>query len=34
MIIGWGVPAIIVAITVGINKTDNYGDNGEMWVCL
>ena len=25
MVIGWGAPAIIVAVTMGINKLENYG---------
>lgn len=33
-LIGWGIPLLTVAITLGVNKTDNYGplDSGVCWL--
>ncbi|KAL8620952.1 hypothetical protein ACOMHN_044099 [Nucella lapillus] len=33
-LIGWGVPLVTVAITLGVNRTDNYGplDSGVCWL--
>ncbi|XP_050392607.1 uncharacterized protein LOC126811152 isoform X2 [Patella vulgata] len=33
-IVGWGIPLVIVAITLGINNTDNYNklDSGVCWL--
>ncbi|CAG5131282.1 unnamed protein product, partial [Candidula unifasciata] len=33
-LVGWGVPLVIVIITLGVNKTDNYGfiNSGMCWL--
>ncbi|XP_064618167.1 adhesion G-protein coupled receptor G6-like isoform X2 [Liolophura sinensis] len=33
MLIGWGVPLVIVAITVGVNRTENYGSLANDKLC-
>nr|XP_022292963.1 adhesion G-protein coupled receptor G2-like isoform X2 [Crassostrea virginica] len=34
LLVGWGIPLVIVAITLGVNTTDNYGNQkgGICWL--